>query len=434
MRAWNEKSPGVLLISFHPMHYSSGGTMDVSRRNLLQSAGAGLALAATGAVNINAASAQSVNASANDTTASAAPPVVVDRKLKIVSLDNLQQEAKKVMTPAAYAFIAQAAGDEWTLRENRRAFNDFPILTHRLAGIAAKDIDLRTDLLGASLPYPIVSAPVGAHTFVHADGEVATAAGVGAAGTLYQSSGASSRSLEDIAKASSGPKWFQLYFNADVGVTRELLQRARAAGYTAIIVTADAIGPGASDAFIQLGRPFPPNFTFGNHDPRYGGRGDFRQQKIDLTPDDIGFIRSVTGLPVIVKGILRAADADVAIRAGASAVQVSNHGGRQIDGVPASITVLREIVEVVAGRVPVIVDGGIRRGIDVFRALALGAQAVAVGRPTLFGLALGGPSGVQSMFEHLRDELQLAMLLAGAKSIKNVSPDYILSTGKVVLK
>ena len=386
--------------------------MNLSRRSLIQDTGAGLAVAL-------------LASTANAQTASPAS-AAVNKSINIVNFDLLQEDAKKVMSPGAYAFVADAAGDEWTLHENRRAFNDFPIRTHRLAGIGAKDIDLSVDLLGQKLPYPIVVAPMGAHGFVYPDAEVATAAGTEAAGTLYQSSGASNKPLEQIAKATSGAKWFQLYFNADVGVTRSLLERARDAGYSAIVITADALGPGQSDEFIRLGRPFPPGLTFGNHDPRYGGSGNFLNQKIDLTPDDIGFVRSVTGLPVIVKGIMRGhPDADTAIKAGAAAIQVSNHGGRQLDGVPASISVLREVVQAVDGRVPVLFDSGIRRGIDVFRALSLGAQAVAVGRPVLYGLAVGGSSGVRSVIEHLRDELRLTTLLAGAKNLKNLSPEYL---------
>lgn len=393
--------------------------MDTSRRNLMRGVGAGMAMTALQPGFVSSAGAQT--APRPKAAAAAAP----NKPLSIISLDMLEQDAKKVMTPGAYAFIAHGFGDQWTLRENRRAFNDFPILTHRLTGVGAKDIDLSVDLLGHKLPFPIVVAPMGAHTFVHPDGEVATASGTGAAGTIYESSGASARPLEDIAKATSGPKWFQLYFNADVGVTRSLLQRARDAGYSAVIVTADALGPAMSDEFMRLGRPFPPGFSFGNHDPRHGGSGNFLNQKVDLTPADIEFVRSVSGLPVIVKGIMRGADADLAIKAGAAAIQVSNHGGRQIDGVPGSISVLREVVKVVDGRVPVLFDSGIRRGIDVLRTLALGAQAVAVGRPVLYGLAVGGAPGVRAVVEHLRDELQLAMLLAGAKSLKSLAPDYL---------
>lgn len=390
--------------------------MHTSRRNFLKGAGAGLVTTALIAAMTKAAYAQT------DTTP-AAP--AGDKDIEIINFDLLEQEAKKVMSPGAYAFIAGATGDEWTLRENRRAFNDFPILMHHLTGVGSKDIDLSIDLLGQKLPHPILVAPMGAHSFVHPDAEVATAAGAGAAGALYQSSGASAKPLEEIAKATNGAKWFQLYFNADVGVTRSLLERARAAGYSAIIITADALGPGSSDGFIRLGRPFPPNFSFGNHDPRYGGSGNFLNQKIDLTPDDIGFVRSVTGLPVIVKGIMRATDADTTIKAGAAAIQVSNHGGRQLDGVPGAISVLRDVVQATGGRVPVIFDSGIRHGIDVFRALALGAQAVALGRPVLYGLAVGGPRGVRSAIQHLRDELQVTMLLAGAKTTGSLSPDYL---------
>lgn len=348
-----------------------------------------------------------------------------DKALSIVSFDLLEAGAKRVLSAGAYAFIAGGAGDQWTLRENRRAFDDFPILPRRLAGIGAHDIELRIRLLEHDLPYPIIVAPMGACELAHPEAEMAAAAATGAAQALYTASGASSKPLEDIAKATTGPKWFQLYFNADVGVTRSLLQRARAAGYSAIVLTVDALGPGQSDEFIRLGRPFPQSRTYGNHDPRYGGTGDLLNMKVALSLDDIGFVREASGLPVIVKGILRPQDALEAVAAGAAAVQVSNHGGRQLDGVPASITVLREIVDAVTGRVPVILDGGIRRGIDVFRALALGAQAVAVGRPVLYGLSLGGASGVRSVLEHLREELRSAMLLAGARRVTEISRDFL---------
>jgi lactate oxidase len=348
-----------------------------------------------------------------------------DKALSIVNFDLLEAEAKRVLSAGAYAFIAGGAGDQWTLRENRRAFNDFPILPRRLAGLAAPDIDLRIRLLEHELPYPILVAPMGACEIAHPEAEVAAAGGTGAAQALYTASGPSNKPLEAIAKATTGPKWFQLYFNADVGVTRSLLRRAYAAGYSAIVFTVDSIGPGQSDEFIRLGRPFPRGMTYGNHDPRYGGTGNLLNKKVAVSWDDIGLVREVSGLPVIVKGILRPQDALAAVTAGAAAIQVSNHGGRQQDGVPASITVLREVVDALAGRVPVILDGGIRRGIDVFRALALGAQAVAVGRPVLYGLAVGGASGVRSVLEHLRDELRSAMLLAGAHRVTEISLDFL---------
>ena len=212
-------------------------------------------------------------------------------------------------------------------------------------------------------------------------------------------------------------------------MTRSLLDRAKAAGYSAIVLTADALGPGQPDDFKAMGSPFRPDMVFGNHDPERGGSGNFFDQKLDLDTDAIKFIKDQTGLPVIVKGLLRADDADRSISAGADAIQVSNHGGRQIDGVPASIAALPDVVATVDGRVPVIMDGGVRRGIDVVRALAMGADAVAVGRPVLYGLGLGGAQGVQSVLEHLRAELQSAMLLSGAAKLADLDPSFINLVG-----
>lgn len=360
-------------------------------------------------------------------TASSAAAPGSARAIDVVSLNDVEQAAKAVLSPGAYAFVADGAEDEWTLRENRRAFDDYPILTHRLRGVDGKTIALGTQLLGHDMPSPLLVMPMGVHGFVHPAAEAATAGGAGRANMLYTASGASNLPLEQIAGATTGPKWFQAYLNADAGVTREILLRARDAGFSAIVLTADAIGPGMSDAFIRLGRPFPPGMTFGNNDPRYGGRGDFLAQDTALTLDDIGMVRAVTGLPVVVKGILRSTDATDAIAAGAAAIQVSNHGGRQIDGVPATISVLQSVTEAVQGRVPIILDGGIRRGIDVFRALTLGATAVGVGRPVLFGAALGGAGGVQSVLQHLIEELHTTMLLAGVQSVGSIGRNDLLS-------
>ncbi|KXL00250.1 alpha-hydroxy-acid oxidizing protein [Escherichia coli] len=422
--------------------------MPLSRRNFIQNAvlgisAAGLSAAPALAKNISSSTAHIISKTSGHADTS------TSKSLHIISLDRLEASAKDVMTEAAYAYIAHGAGDEWTYHENRRAFSDYPLLPHRLSGVAAHSIDIRTDLLGHHLEHPLLIAPMGAHMFVHPEGEVIAAAGAEKAGALYESSGASNRSLEDIAKASKGPKWFQLYFNADAGVTRSLLERAKAAGYSAIIITADAgvtrsllerakaagysaiiitadaLGPGTSDAFLSMSSPFPAGATFGNHDPRYGGKGDFFNQKVELTPADIEFVKKITGLPVIVKGILRGEDAVVAIDAGADAIQVSNHGGRQIDGVPSAISQLQEVAARVGHKVPVIFDSGIRRGIDVVRAISLGATAVAVGRPVLYGIAVGGVGGVAGVIEHLKTELRTAMLLSGARTLKDLAQGFI---------
>ena len=183
------------------------------------------------------------------------------------------------------------------------------------------------------------------------------------------------------------------------------------------------------DEFKAMGAPFRQDMVFGNHDPDRGGSGNFFDQKVDLDTDAIKFIKDQTGLPVVVKGLLRGDDADRSICAGADAIQVSNHGGRQIDGVPTSIAALPDVAQAVNGRVPVILDSGIRRGIDVIRALAMGANAVAVGRPVMYGLGLGGAQGVQSVLEHLRGELQSAMLLSGAAKLSDLDPSYINLVG-----
>lgn len=387
--------------------------MQTSRRSIFGAAGLGTAAILTGAA---------ASAANQEGTARSGPPAAGDdgRPVRFVSLAEAEAQARGRMSEAAWAFVAEGSGDQWTLGENRRAFDDFPIVPRRLRGVDGRSISLGVRLLGHDLPFPILVAPSGAHLFVHPTAEAATAGGAERAGALYTASGASNLPLEAIARATTGPKWFQAYLNSDEGVTRDILLRAKDAGYTAIVLTADALGPGMSDHFVRLGMPFPPGMTFGNNDPRYGGRGNFLDQKTALTPDDIGAIRTVTGLPVVVKGIMRGSDAKDAVSAGAAAVQVSNHGGRQIDGVPGSVSVLPEVVDAVGGSVPVLLDGGIRRGIDVFRALALGATAVATARPVLFGAAVGGAAGVAGVLEHLRDELHAAMLLAGTQAISDI--------------
>ncbi|WP_313137957.1 alpha-hydroxy-acid oxidizing protein [Paracoccus jeotgali] len=350
-------------------------------------------------------------------------------ELNVISLPALKEPFKEAVPEAGYVFVTGAKGDEWTLRENRRAMDDFRIITHRLTGVSADQLDLSVEILGQRMPFPFFVAPMGAHQMTHEEGEVATARGAGMAGALYCSSGASNRTLEEIAQATTGPKWFQLYFNQDEAVTKSLLRRAKDVGYSAIVLTADALGPGAPDRFRAMGMPFRSDMSFGNHDPAKGGSGDFFAQKVDLTPDDIRMIKDETGLPVIVKGILRAEDVDSIISGGADAIQVSNHGGRQIDGVPGAISALPLVARAVDGRVPVIMDSGIRRGIDVIRALAMGADCVAVGRPVMYGLGVGGAPGVKSVLEALAAELRSDMLLTGARSVAELDPSYISVTG-----
>ena len=392
--------------------------MTTSRRDLMKTFGAGAAILAAG--HSTGALAQGKPVPPGDVD----PASTADRELKIVNLDLLEDEARKLISPRRFAFMGPA-GDGVTFRENRRAFNDYPIMPRRLQGISAQAIDLRTKLLEHELPIPMITCPMGGHGMFHANAEVATAGGTGAAGTLYVSSGAAHKPMEDIAKATPGPKWFQIYMNRDMEINRWLVQRARAAGFSAIVLTADALGPNPADEYVRLGSFQPPGLTQGNHDPALGGRGTFRDFKRDLSFSDIGFLREASGLPVIVKGIVQSQDIRESLAAGAAAIWVSNHGGRQLDGVPAAISLLRPAADVVQGKVPIIFDSGIRRGIDVFKALALGATVVAVGRPVLWGLIAGGSPGVSSVYAHITAEMRAAMLLSGVAKPSDIKREHV---------
>jgi len=397
--------------------------MSASRRALFKLAAVGAAAFAAAPLQLTPAQA------ASPSEPDIGVPSNADKPLSIVNLDDLEAEAKAVLSPARFAFLGPS-GDGWTYRENRRAFNDYPIMPRRLQGISGEAIDLKTRLLGTELPFPIITAPMGGQGMIHVEADVAAAGGTGAAGTLYVSSGAATKKMEDVAAATPGPKWFQIYMNKDPEINRWLCQRAKANGYTAIVLTADALGPGASDDYIRLGRPFPPALRVpGNHDPAQGGRGNFFDLKRDLSYGDIDFLHEASGLPVVVKGLLSAEDVTRALEHGAAAIWVSNHGGRQMDGVPASVSVLRAAVDAAAGRAPVILDGGVRHGIDAFKALALGATCVAIGRPVAWGMAVGGAQGVKSVYAYLVAQLRSTMLLSGTPTISAINRQFVATKG-----
>lgn len=337
------------------------------------------------------------------------------RELHIANLEDLEAQAAKVIPKGAFAYIAAGADGEWTLRENRRAFDRYPLRPHYLVGKAAPD--LRITLLGQQLGMPIITAPMGAHGLAHVSAEEGTSRGTGEAGTLMTASTAANKTIEAIAKATKGPKWFQLYLHDDRGPSRELLQRAKAAGYSAVVFTIDAFAPGASDRATRLRFAFPPSLPLVN-----SKTATFKKS---LSWEDVDFIKNTTDLPLIIKGVLTADIAMRAIERGAAGIQVSNHGGRQLDGVPAAIDALPAVADAVKGGVPIIMDSGIRRGTDVFKALALGADAVALGRPLLYALALGGSLGVKSAYDRIRDELTRTMLIAGTASVKEVREEFL---------
>jgi lactate oxidase len=338
------------------------------------------------------------------------------KKIEVMNLRELEALAQKVIPAGGFGYISSAAGDEWTKRENEAAFKRITIIPHYLSGYG--DADLSTTLLGAKISMPVITSVMGGHGMAHATAEGGTAKGTDASGTLFTAPSQSNLSMEDIAKASPGPKWFQIYLPSDRGKATELLQRAKAAGYRAIVLTIDA--------FIPSNRETDRRNKFRFEVPRgnfFEKNGEYKTypQKANLGWDDVAFAQQVSGLPVILKGVLSPELALMAVDRGCGAIQVSNHGGRQLDDMPASITMLPRIADAVAGRIPIVMDGGVRRGQDVFKALALGANAVAIGRPVMYGLALGGWMGVQAVLDRLKEEFEMTMRLAGARSLGEIS-------------
>jgi lactate oxidase len=350
----------------------------------------------------------------------------LNRKLQIVNLLDLEPEAQKILPPGGFGYISGGSGNNWTRRENTEAFSRVQIEPQALAGVAK--VDLTTEILGSKLSLPVFIPPMGSHGLAHVDKEAATAKGAAAVGTLMATSTVSNLSLEEIASHNPGPKWFQLYVPNDRGYTRELLQRAKAAGYTAIAPTVDNVWSYPREENIR--NAFRPPSTLGRGNlPRdvdaATGAKMINSRKRDLDWKDLEWIKQESGLAVMPKGVQSAKAAAMAVKVGLDGIWVSNHGGRAFDGVQATITILPRIAQAVDGRVPIVFDSGIRRADHVFKALALGANVVGMGRPVLYGLALGGAQGVQSVLEHVRDNLTIVMRLAGTKSIKEITRDYI---------
>ena len=350
----------------------------------------------------------------------------LNRKLQIVNLLDLESEAQKILPAGGYGYISGGSGNNWTRRENTEAFSRVNIEPQALSGVAK--VDVATEILGSKLSMPVFIPPMGSHGRAHVEKEAATARGAAAAGTLMTTSTVSNLSMEEIASNNPGPKWFQLYVPSDRGYTRELLQRAKAAGYTAIAPTVDNVWSYPREENIRSGFVTPASLGMGNT-PRgvefATGLKMISARKRDLNWDDLAWIKQESGLPVMPKGVQSAKVAAMAIKVGLDAVWVSNHGGRAFDGVQATITVLPRIAQAVDGRIPIVFDSGVRRADHVFKALALGANVVGMGRPVMYGLALGGAQGVQSVLEHVRDNLMIVMRLAGTKNIKEITRDYI---------
>lgn len=395
--------------------------MSFNRRNLLLgSGGAAAALTMVRPAVAQNSAAQSVAQKPADT--SGVPNN--EKRINIVTLRDLEAEAQKVMAPFGFAYVSGGAGDEWTMRENMAAFDRWVINGDFMSGVGSADTT--TTILGSKISYPVITAPMGNQGSVHAQGDIPNVKGAAAAGTLYCVSSVAQQSLETLAGASNGPKWFQLYIPRDPGFCREILHRAKAAGYKAIIVTADVDVTSNRERSMRLQGAALPNLSMGNVPKTDAGKGgNAMDMKGNMSWDDIEFARQESGLPVIIKSVLSAKQALQALKHGVSAVWLSNHGGRQLDNSPAPMTTLPAVAAAVKGRVPIIIDGGIHRGQDVFRALALGASAVAIGRPTLYGSALGGAQGVEVVHTHLKNELNMVMRLAGTPDIKSIKRDFV---------
>jgi len=346
------------------------------------------------------------------------------------AISLLEQKAKEALTPSAFDYVAGGAGGEDTVRANREAFYRWRIVPRMLRDVSRRDLSV--EILGARLPAPVILGPVGVQGIIHSEAEVASARAAASLGVPFTLSTVSSRSMEEVAQAAgNAPRWFQLYWGKNPELTASMLQRAERAGYKALVVTLDTSMLAWRERDLQHAYlPFLLGQGLANYfsDPVFRGLLPQPPEKnpaaaiqlwgslfsnTALTWSDIPFLRKHTRLPIILKGILHAEDAARAMDAGVEGIIVSNHGGRQVDGAIAALDALPTVVREVNGRVPVLFDSGIRRGADVFKALALGAKAVLLGRLYMYGLAVAGEQGVREVLLNLSADLDLTMALSG---------------------
>ncbi len=356
------------------------------------------------------------------------------RRLEPVNVADFQELAKAALPPATYDYITTGSTDEVTLRDNVAAFQRLRLLPPLLTGVA--EIDTATTVLKQPIALPILLAPVAGQNLYHPQGALASARAAAKAKTILGVSSSVGHSVEEVAAASSGSKWFQLYMPKDRAVARRLVERAERSGFKAIVLTVDLGERKDADKRNRFTLPEPVlrkhlsdiGFNLSER-MTYEQLLAFNDQAWDLTLSWNAFdwLRSITKLPLLVKGVLRADDAKKAVAIGLDGIVVSNHGGRRLDGVPASIDQLPQIVAAVNGKAEVLLDSGVRRGTDVLKALALGAKAVLIGRPYAWALAADGEAGVSKILELLREELVSAMLASGCPNVASIDRSLVMS-------
>jgi L-lactate dehydrogenase (cytochrome) len=367
---------------------------------------------------------------------------------------EVRATARRRIPRPVFDFIEGGAEEEVTRRANLLAFRDYEFQPRALVDVSERSA--ATTVLGTSVSMPVLLAPCGLARLANTEGESATARAAADAGTVFTLSAMSSRSLEEVAAAGSGPQWFQLYVWRDREVTETLVERARTSGYTALCFTIDVPVTGRRERDVRNGMTIPPRpaprtlFSYASHPGWVRGAllgepitfrnfigqgsgdsavalGSFVNSQLNpsMNWDDLVWLREIWSGPIVVKGIMRGEDAKRSIDLGADGVVVSNHGGRQLDGLPSTLSVLPEVVEAVGSSAEVYIDGGIRRGTDVVKALALGARACMVGRPWMYGLAAGGEQGVRTVLDLFQREIDVSMALLGVRSVSELEPDLL---------
>ncbi|HYY92441.1 MAG TPA: alpha-hydroxy acid oxidase [Candidatus Dormibacteraeota bacterium] len=355
-----------------------------------------------------------------------------DRQAGFTTLSDLEEAASKKAEKMAWAYIQGAAGEEWTLRANREAFHRRTLRPRVLVDV--EELELGATILGTRVSAPFYVSPTASHGLVDPQAEAATARAASKANILAGFGTLASISLEAIAKAApSGPRWFQLYLQPEFSVTKSLIERAEKTNYKAIVLTVDMPVAGTRDRETRAGSPLESSIVLGNgpdvvrppRHPNIDGEHAHIRKEASNTWEVLDRLRETTRLPLVLKGILTREDARRAVEHGAKGVVVSNHGGRQLDGAPASLDALPEVVEEVGSEVEVYFDGGVRRGSDIAMALALGARAVGLGRVVLWALAAGGEAGVSKLLSLMKTDLATVMALTGRRTISEIDRSLV---------